>query len=167
MITVIFSKCFSFCSRWVEDLAVANRLKEIWPNIAKAINYWELLPKSCRPSSKSYDNVVKGVKDDLIVAKLSFFSFLASTLQLYLKYQTYKLMVPFLSKYLEALYKNLMCLVLKPDAFFSKYLEALCKNLMWLVLKPDAFDSLSGNDLLHVNLMNKSTSQKERYPLRF
>ena len=104
-----------------------------------------MLPKSCRPSSKSYDNVVKGVKDDLIVAKLSFFSFLAGTLQLYLKYQTDKLMVPFLSRYLEALYKNLMC----------------------LVLKPDDFDSLSGNDLLHVNLMDKSTSQKERYPLRF
>ena len=30
-------------------------------------NYWESPPKSRRPSSKSCDNVIKGVKDDLIV----------------------------------------------------------------------------------------------------
>ena len=36
--------CFSFCFKWVEDQAVANRLKEIWPNIVKVINYSELLP---------------------------------------------------------------------------------------------------------------------------
>ena len=65
---------------WVGDQAVANRLKEIWPNIVKVISYWESLPKSRRPSSQSYDNVIKGVKDDWIVAKLSFFSFLAGTL---------------------------------------------------------------------------------------
>lgn len=66
---------------------------------------------------------------------ISFFSFLASTLQPYLtKYQTDQLMVPFLSGDLGALYKN----------------------LMRLVLKPDVFDNLSGNDLLHVNLMDKS-----------
>ena len=63
---------FFICFRLVEYQAVANQSKEIWPNIVKVIHYCESLPESCRPSSKSYDNVVKGVKDDLIIAKLSF-----------------------------------------------------------------------------------------------
>ena len=33
---------------------------------------------------------------------------------------------------------------------------------MRLVLKPDAFDNLSGNDLLHVNLMDKSIHVKRK-----
>ena len=75
------------------------------------------------------------------ISKLSFFSFLSSTFQPYLtKYQTDKPMVPFLSKDLEALYKN----------------------LMRLVLKLDAFDNLSGNDLLHINLIDKSIYLKRK-----
>ena len=77
----------------------------------------------------------------MIWLMISFFSFLASTLQPYLtKYQTDQLMVPFLSGDLGALYKN----------------------LMRLVLKPDVFDNLSGNDLLHVNLMDKSMYLKRK-----
>ena len=46
--------------------------------------------------------------------------------------------------------------------FLSKDLEALYKNLGRLFLKPDAFDNLSGNDLLHVNLMDKSIYLKRK-----
>ena len=46
--------------------------------------------------------------------------------------------------------------------FLSKDLEALYRNLMYLVLKPDAFDNLSGNDLLHMNLMDKSIYLKRK-----
>ena len=41
-------------------------------------------------------------------------------------------------------------------SFLSRGLESLYKNLMHLILKPDASDNLSGFDLLHVNLINKS-----------
>ena len=51
---------------------------------SRLVNYWELLPTSRRPSSKSYDDVVKGVKDDLIVAKIQFFRILSKSLYSYL-----------------------------------------------------------------------------------
>ena len=41
-------------------------------------------------------------------------------------------------------------------SFLSRGLEFLYKNLMHLILKPDASDNLSGFHLLHVNLMDKS-----------
>ena len=89
----------SFHFRWVEDQAVADQLKEIWPHITKVVRHWESLPKSRRPNSKSYDVTVKGAKDELTVAKLSFFSFIAVLLKLYLtKYQTDQPMIPFLAK---------------------------------------------------------------------
>jgi len=72
------SLSFVFIIRWVEDQQVASRLKEIWPNIKKIFGYWEKLPASKRPSSKSYLEVKKGVADELLVAKPSFFSYIAS-----------------------------------------------------------------------------------------
>ena len=79
----------SFHHRWVEEQQVASRLNEIWPNIKKIVGYWEKLLASKRPSSKSYLAVKKGVEDELFVAKLSFFGYIASLLQPYLtKYQT-------------------------------------------------------------------------------
>ena len=106
--------CFLSHFRWVEDQAVADRLKKIWPHIIKMVTHWESLPKSSRPNSKSYDAVVKGVKDELTFAKLSFFSFIAGLLKPYLtKYQTDQPMIPFLAKDLEAMYKSLMRLILK------------------------------------------------------
>ena len=96
---------------------VASRLKEIWPNIKKIVGYWEKLPASKRPSSKSYLAVKKGVEDELLVAKLSSFSYIASLLQPYLtKYQTDDPMLPFLGKDLEGLHRSLLLLVIKPDA---------------------------------------------------
>ena len=133
--------CFLSHFRWVEDQAVADRLKKIWPHIIKMVTHWESLPKSSRPNSKSYDAVVKGVKDELTFAKLSFFSFIAGLLKPYLtKYQTDQPMIPFLAKDLEAMYKS----------------------LMRLILKTQSFDDCSGNDLLRVDLSNKSNYLKPK-----
>ena len=84
---------------------------------------------------KRYDAVVKGVKDELTFAKLPFFNFIAGLLKPYLtKYQTDQPMIPFLAKDLEAMYKS----------------------LRQLILKIQSFDDCSGNDLLRVDLSNKS-----------
>ena len=40
--------------RWTENVAVADRLIEVWPNIKQIMNFWEKLPKSKQPSNKSY-----------------------------------------------------------------------------------------------------------------
>ena len=101
------SLSFVFIIRWVEDQQVASRLKEVWPNIKKIVGYWEKLPASKRPSSKSYSAVKKGVEDELLVASL---------LQPYLtKYQTDDPILLFLGKDLERLHKSLLQLVIKPD----------------------------------------------------
>ena len=44
-----------FCAtRWVEDTVFADRFVEIWESITKIVRYWERLPKSKQPSSKSF-----------------------------------------------------------------------------------------------------------------
>ena len=106
----------------MEDQAVANQLKEIWPHITKMVRHWESLPKSRRPNSKSYDVTVKGAKDELTVAKLSFFSFIAGLLKPYLtKFQTDQPMIPFLAKDLESMYKSLMGLILRKESFDDRF----------------------------------------------
>ena len=56
------------------------------------MNCWEKLPKFFRlpkPSNKSYDNLKTAVLDELVIAKLGFFSYLAGMLKSILtKYQT-------------------------------------------------------------------------------
>ena len=68
-------KCLFFS--WVEDLPVAERLLTIWNDITKLVKYWEALPKAKRHSSKSCMNGKMVVADDLILAKLKFFCFIA------------------------------------------------------------------------------------------
>ena len=105
-----------FCFRWVEDKPVSERLLELWPSIVKMVNYWEGLPKSKRPSSKSYVNVFSAVNDNLTPVKLHFFSFVASIFQPFLvKNQSNKPMVPFVHDDLLYLVKRVLLLVLKPD----------------------------------------------------
>lgn len=105
------------------------------------MTHWESLPKSRRPNSKSYEVVVKAVKDELTIAKLAFFSFAASLLKPYLtKYQTDQPMIPFLSNDLEAMYKN----------------------LMRLILKAESFDDCYGNNLLRVDLSNNNNYLKRK-----
>ena len=105
-----------FFFRWVEDKPVAERLVDLWPNVAKIVHYWESLPKSKRPSSRSYSNVLSAVTDNLTPAKLHFFSYVAGIFQQFLtKYQSDKPMIPFLYSDHLKLVKSILCLVLKPD----------------------------------------------------
>ena len=100
--------------RWLEDKPVAERLMDLWPNVAKIVRYWESLPKSKRPSSKSYSNVLSAVADNLTPAKLHFFNYVAGIFQPFLtKYQSDKPMIPFLYSDLLKLVKSVLCLVLK------------------------------------------------------
>ena len=100
---------FIFILRWVEDQQVGSRLKEVWLNITKIVGYWEKLPASKRPSSKSYLAVKKGVEDELLVARLSFFNYIINLLQPCLsKYQKDDPMLPFLGKDLERLLRSLL-----------------------------------------------------------
>ena len=46
--------------------------------------------------------------------------------------------------------------------FLFQRFGGLYKNLVRLFLKPDGFDNLSGNDLLHVNLIDKSIYLKRK-----
>ena len=71
-------------------MQVAERLIDISSHIKLIINFSEQQPKSIkRPDSKSYDVVVKAVNDQLTVAKLSLFIYVAGILEPYLKkYQT-------------------------------------------------------------------------------
>ena len=71
-------------TRWVEDKGVPDRLIELWDNIKKVFDFWEGLAKSKRPKSKSYENVKARISDPLALAKLKFFSFVASLLEPYL-----------------------------------------------------------------------------------
>ena len=59
-----------FC-RWLEDKPVTER--QVDPKI---VRYWENLPKSKRPSSKSYPNVLSAVTDNLTPARLHFLAML-------------------------------------------------------------------------------------------
>ena len=114
-----FPSCF--CTiRWVEDQKVAERLCSIWENIKKMTKYWEALPKSKRPKCKSYNTVVEGTQDELTLAKLEFFGYIASLLQnILVKYQTDALMIPFLFEDLFSIAKSLMDLIIKPDVLSS------------------------------------------------
>ena len=57
----------------MEDKQVADRLIKILPNIVKLFKFWNGLPKSKQPKSKSYMNVKGVIGDVLYPAKLSFF----------------------------------------------------------------------------------------------
>ena len=65
-------------------MQVTERLLDIWSHIKSIINFLEQHPKSKRCDSKSY-NVVKAVNDQLMVAKLSLFIYVAAILKRYLK----------------------------------------------------------------------------------
>ena len=63
-----------FCStRWVEDVIVAERAVEIWPNVVKYVNETLKKPKKCIPTVASFTTVHEYTKDPLVIAKLQVF----------------------------------------------------------------------------------------------
>ena len=100
----------------MENKQVADRLIKIWPNIVKLFKFWNGLPKSKQPKSKSYMNVKDVIGDVLYPAKLSFFSFVAGLMQPFLlHYQTDDPMIPFLHDDFFSLLFSLLQLIVTPD----------------------------------------------------
>ena len=104
-------------TRWVEDKKVAERLISIWPSIVKIVNHLECLPKSKRPSDKSYECVVNALKNELSFTRLKFFNYLASKFETFLKlYQTDAPMLPCMHADLLELIKSILKMFIKSKA---------------------------------------------------
>ena len=100
----------------MENKLVPGGLIELCLNIKKIVEFWNCLPKSRRPASKSYNAVLVGLEDPLTTAKLAFCSYLSSLLELYLNnYQMYKPMAPFVYQD-KSLDESLLKLVTNPSA---------------------------------------------------
>ena len=98
----------------MENKRVVDRLVQVWDNVQKMISFWEKIPNSRRPSSKSYLAVKESVEDLLIIAKLQFFSFVSSIVEPFLrKYQADKPMIPFVYFDLKDLVVKLLDIVVK------------------------------------------------------
>ena len=106
--------------RWVENKRVATRLIDIWENIKKVYAFWESMPKSKRPSSKSYFNVQESLDDELIIAKLQFFVYVAGIVEHFLTaFQSDKPMIPYFYFYLKSIIKQLLGIVVEPKIIDS------------------------------------------------
>ena len=98
---------------WVKNKQVAIRLLSLWPNIVKMVNNWASLRRWKRPSSKSYEDLLTAVNDNLIPARLQFLSFIASLSKPFLlKHQSYKPVLPFLHDLLQLVKKVLLIIKL-------------------------------------------------------
>ena len=69
---------------WFENKKVAERLLQVWDDIKQLFAYWEKLPKSKRPSLKSYETVKKAIGDLFIVSKLHFFTYVSDLVEPFL-----------------------------------------------------------------------------------
>ena len=104
------------------------------------VKHWDAKPKSKRPSSRSYENLKASVNDQLTVAKLQFFSFLAGVLQPFLKScQTDEPVVPFLYNDIFSLLQQILQTIVKPDLLIN------CKDF---------------GDLMKLDLDKKNTFMK-------
>ena len=75
-----------FCAtRWVKNKCVADRMVEVWPNIKKITEFWKSLPKYKQQTCKSYSKISDAVIDLFTEAKITFFSFIFSIVEPYLK----------------------------------------------------------------------------------
>ena len=120
---------YSFCkTRWLDDKLVADRAIEIWPNIKKMFQAWELGPKNKCPDSRSYRVVRDAVADDLTIVKMYFFSYVASLMEPFLRmYQSTKPIVPFMHEDISCLVIKLMCIVIKEEIISNLSLPQLFK----------------------------------------
>ena len=71
--------------------------------------------------SKSYDTLKRAVLDELVMAEVGFFSYLAGMFKPFLiAYQTDRPMIPFLYGDLFKLLKDIFSIIIKPD-IMNKY----------------------------------------------
>ena len=118
---------YYFCgTRWVDNKRVSDQLILSWENMIASSKICESLPKKKRPSSRSYVNVKKAVDDDLTVSKLSFFSYVASLMEPYLrKYQCDKPMIVFIFKDLKKMFLSLLRITVKDSVITGKTVQQL------------------------------------------
>ena len=101
--------------RWVEDVVVAERAHQIWPNIKKYVSSFRATPKKALQTA-SYATIKEACEGPLTVTKLEFFISVAKQLQPFLlKFQTDSPMTPFLRQSLKDLLLTLMCRFIKKD----------------------------------------------------
>ena len=80
------------------------------------MNIWKKLPKSKQSSNKSYDTLKTAVLDELVIAKLGFFSYLAGMFKPFLTAcQTDCPIISFLYGDLFKLLRNILSIIIKPD----------------------------------------------------
>ena len=119
---------------------------EILENIKKVLKFWERLPKSKRPKSKSYENVKRAVDDPLLIVKLHFFSYAAGIVEPFLKkFQTDKPMIPFLFFELKTIVTSILEIIVKPSV-----IESCIKSTKKLI----NIDLSNQDNLLQLNKMN-------------
>ena len=105
-----------FCAtRWLEDIAVAERAILIWPDVQKFITQICAGSKSKIPKSHSFTTLQGMTRDLLVPAKLQFFCTIAKVLQPYLEvFQRERPMLPFMAEYLFDILHNIL------DKFIKK-----------------------------------------------
>ena len=106
----------NFCAHHlVENVQVCKRAMEILPHISKFID--AVKRKQIEdPATKSYETVVQLSSDPFAKAKLGFIVSVAKPVERFLKsFQSDKPMVPFLSKQLEELTRDIFNRFVKPE----------------------------------------------------
>lgn len=127
----IFPK--KFCAvRWLKNVDVAQRAIELIPKLKIFVDEVE---KNKSLHSNSYEIVKRAISDQLLSAKLEFFSSLASDIEPFLeKFQSDEPMVPFLFEELSALLMTQISRIIKPGALEEikslKDLKILEKNYL-------------------------------------
>ena len=104
----------------VQNKELADRMIEILDNLLKLLEFWERLPKSKRPKSKSYKKVKCALVDPLLIVKLNFFSYAAGMVEPFLKkFQTDKPMMPFVFFELKAIVTSLLEVIVRSSVIES------------------------------------------------
>ena len=119
---------------------MAERLIEIWSNIKHLAKFWLSLPKSKRPSSKSYEVVVEAVADPLVVAKLHF-SYVASLLK----------------PYLNQLQSEQPVML-----YLQKELLLLCGSVLEMIIQPDIWSNSTGSQLTKIDFSERKSFLKRK-----
>ena len=87
-----------WATRWLEDIAVAERAILIWPDVHNFITQICARFKSRIPKSHSFTTLQGMTQDLLVPAKLQFFCTIAKVLQPYLEvFQRERPMLPFMA----------------------------------------------------------------------
>lgn len=114
--------------RWLESKSSADRAIKIWPEVKKMISYLESLPKSKQPKCNSYVVLKESVKDNLMVTKLNFFSYVAGKFETFLrKYQGNEPLVPCMYKDLNVLIQSIGQIVFDSDTVNGLTVDGLEK----------------------------------------